>query len=134
MNYRQFIDSVKERAKIGSDLEAENAIEATMKTLAERLGGGSEAEQLAAQLPGGIGDYLIEEKTRKNYDLKEFYMKVSERESLGQPMAIEHARAIMSVVEETVTPGELRDVLAQLPEEYDNLFTYGSDWRNLEGR
>ncbi len=136
MNYRDFLNTVKLRARLDTDTEAERAIEATLKTLAERLGGGDEADQLAAQLPVGIGSYLREEKLRKSFDLKTFYEKVSERESLGEPLAMRHAQAVMSTIEETVTPGELRDVMAQLPDEYVQLFSFGADgqWRQREGR
>jgi len=39
----------------------------------------------------------------------------------------EFARAVISVVRDSVTEGELQDVLAQLPEEYHALFESGSE-------
>lgn len=133
MRYDEFVELVQKRARLATRREALIAIEATLKTLGERLTD-PEAAQLAAQLPVEIGRFLTVVDTNKAFDLEKFYENVSLRESIGQPMARDHARAVLSVVEETVSPGELRDVLAQLPDEYLTLFTFGSDWRNLEGR
>ncbi len=133
MKYDEFIELVQERARLDSERDTLIAIEATLKTLGERLTD-IEATQLAAQLPPEIGRFLTVVDTNKSFDLDTFYENVSQRESIGQPMSREHARAVLSVLEEAVSPGELRDVLAQLPDEYLTLFTFGSDWRNLEGR
>ena len=133
MKYEEFINQVQERADVDNRRAALVAIEATLKTLGERLTD-KEAEHLAAQLPPEIGRFLTVVDTNKSFDLETFYEHVSRRESIGEPMSRKHARAVLSVVEETVTPGELRDVLAQLPDEYLTLFTFGSDWRNLENR
>lgn len=38
-----------------------------------------------------------------------------------------HARAVMDVLSEAVTAGELKDVLSQLPESYEPLFEAGSE-------
>ncbi len=132
MRYGEFVDLVQERARVDSWRDALIAIEATLKTLGERLTD-EEAADLAAQLPSAIGRYLTVVDTNKDFGLEEFYEHVSRRESLGQPISREHARAVMSVLEEAVSPGELRDVLAQLPDEYETLFTFGSDWRKVEG-
>ena len=128
MRYGEFVQIVQERARIESWDEALTAIEATLKTLGERLTE-TEAAELAAQLPSAIGRFLTVVDTNKDFGLEEFYEHVSLRELIGQPISREHARAVISVLEETVSPGELREMLAQLPQEYDSLFTLGSDWR-----
>ncbi len=134
MEYNQFIQEVKTRAHLDNEAQALNAIESTLNTLAERILK-TEADDLAAQLPREIGAYLIAGEYARRFDLEDFYYKVSLRESVGQPLAMMHARAVLSVVEQAVSPGELRDVLAELPEEdYLSLFTYGSEYRNLEGK
>ncbi len=132
MRYEDFVGRVQQRARVKNWNEALAAIEATLKTLGERLTS-TEAADLAAQLPPAIGRFLTVVDTNKDFDLEEFYEHVSRRESIGQPISREHARAVMSVLEEAVNPGELQDVLAQLPDEYETLFTFGSDWRKLEG-
>lgn len=133
MRYEEFVDIVQDRAQLSTEREALIAIEATLKTLGERLMD-IEAAQLAAQLPPEIGRFLTVVDTNKTFDLETFYENVSQRALIDQPMAREHARVVLSVVEETVSPGELRDVLAQLPEDYLTLFTFGSDSRKVAGR
>lgn len=132
MKYDEFINTVMDRANLGTEDEALRAIEATLKTLGERITD-DEAYHLAAQLPPEVGRFLTVVDNQKDFDLETFYEHVSQRMSIGQPMARENARAVISVVEDTVTPGELQDVFSQLPDEYLTLFTYGSDWRKLEG-
>lgn len=131
MRYGEFVDLVQQRARLNDWSEALAAIEASLKTLGERLTE-AEAADLAAQLPPAIGRFLTVVDMNKDFDLETFYEHVSQRESIEQPMAVEHAHAVMSVVAECVSPGELRDVLAQLPEEYNNLLTSGSEWKKLE--
>ncbi len=134
MQYDQFIQEVQTRAKLDNEAQSLKAVEATLNTLAERILK-TEADDLAAQLPQRIGVYLVAGQYAQSFDLEQFYYKISLRESLGQPLAKMHARAVLSVVEQAVSPGELRDMLAELPqEEYETLFTFGSEYRNLEGK
>jgi uncharacterized protein (DUF2267 family) len=122
MRYGEFIEKVQKQARLTSWDDALNAIEATLKTLGERLTE-TQAADLAAQLPSAIGRFLTVVDTNQDFGLEEFYEHVSRRESIGQPRSRDHARAVLSVLEETVSPGELSDVLAQLPSEYEALFT-----------
>ena len=123
MQYDEFVGQVQHRARLASGGQAINAIEATLTTLAERLYGG-EAEDLAAQLPRQIQPYLQVLEMGEDFDLKEFYERVSMREEVDLPIAIYHARAVVSVVCDSVSEGEIQDILAQLPEEYCSLFQW----------
>jgi uncharacterized protein (DUF2267 family) len=42
-------------------------------------------------------------------------------------VAVHHARAVIDVLKDAVTEGEMGDVRAQLPEEYASLFEAGSE-------
>ena len=53
--------------------------------------------------------------------------KGGEREGVDLPDAIYQARAVISVLGEAVSPGEMADARAQLPDEYDPLFGLGSE-------
>lgn len=130
MGYDEFLQEVMDRARLKTEREALIAVEATLKTLGERLTE-IEAVHLADQLPPEIGRFLTVVDTNKDFDLKTFYEHVSRRESIKQPSSRDHAQAVLSVVEEIVTPGELQNVLAHLPAEYRTLFTSGSSGRNL---
>ena len=123
MQYDEFVGQVQHRARLASSGEAIRAIRATLETLAERLYGG-EANDLAAQLPREIQPYLQATISGKDFDLREFYERVSVREEIDLPIAIYHARAVMSVVSDAVSEGEMTDILAQLPEEYCPLFEW----------
>ena len=131
MKYNEMVNEVKTRINIDSDEAAERAISATLSTLGERITAG-EAEHLSAQLPFEAGRHLTEQETKKDFGIDQFYETISQRESIGFPMAKEHARAVMSVMSEMVTPGEMQDTLDHLPEEHVPLFTFSSsDWRKL---
>lgn len=131
MDYDEFVGQVQYRARLPSGGEAMRAIRATLETLADRLSGG-EADDLAAQLPREIGEYLRREALGDLYQgerfgLNDFYQRVAEREKIPFLDAAFHARAVIEVVQQAVSPGEMDDVRAQLPKEYATLF---QSWSN----
>ncbi len=126
MQYDEFIGRVQNRARLGTTGEAVRATRATLEVLGQRLFGG-EAKDLAAQLPREVAIYLEAEARSESFGLQEFFRRVSEREQVELPDGIHHARAVISVVRDAVTEGELEDVMAQLPEEYRALFESGSE-------
>jgi uncharacterized protein (DUF2267 family) len=127
MKYNEFVGQVQHRARQSSVDEAVGAIRATLATLGQRLAGG-EAENLAAQLPPEIGRYLAEiEADGERFGLDEFFERVGKKEGTDLPDAAHHARAVVSVLSEAVSQGEINDMRAQLPEEYAPLFDSGSE-------
>jgi uncharacterized protein (DUF2267 family) len=127
MRYDEFITRVRERAGLGRD-EAVRSTEATLATLGERLYR-TERENLAAQLPNELKEDLFKqvdsEVTWRDVDrfsLEEFYIRVSARAEVGYPDAVKQAQAVVAVLREAVSAGEIEDVLAELPEEYGELF------------
>jgi uncharacterized protein (DUF2267 family) len=127
MQYDHFVGQVQHRARLASGGEAVHAIRTTLETLAERLTA-EEAQDLASQLPLEIGVYLRRPPgvpvTRLS--LNDFFHHVCDREGTALPEAVYHARVVIEVMREAVSPGEIEDVLAQLPEEYRPLFEAGS--------
>ena len=100
---------------------AENAITATLETLNERISGG-EARDLAAQFPEEIQPALRPKaEEAEGFSLEEFYRRVAEREGVDIETARIDASAVMRVLREAVTPGELDDVMAQLSEDLNTL-------------
>ncbi len=129
MEYDRFVGQVHNRAKLASNGEAVRAIRATFETLADRLEGGA-ADNLAAQLPRELGEYLRREALGdlyigERFDLNEFFQRVAQREQIDLPTAAFRARAVMQVLQEAVSPGEIVKVRAQLPEDYAPLFEAG---------
>lgn len=126
MTYDEFIGQVQSRARLGSTGEAVRATRATLEVLGQRLFGG-EAKDLAAQLPQEVGYYLRQGKSNERFGLNEFFRRVSESEGVDLPVAVHHARAVISVVHDAVSQGEIDDVRDQLPEEFAPLFEAGSE-------
>ena len=117
MNQQEFLDSVQHRAGVSAD-EADRLTRATLTVLADRISGG-EADDLAAQLPRGVKDWLVSrEPQAERFDLEDFIRRVSERAGVDLDTATRGARAVLSTVRRAVTSGEFEDVLAQLPGEF----------------
>lgn len=130
MQHDEFIGQVQNRARLSSRGDAELATRATLETLAERLAGG-EPFNAAAQLPRGIAEYLRHEYagSGERFSLDEFFRRVSQRESVGLPDAVHHARVVIEVLSEAISSGEINDIRSQLPSEFDPLFEAGSQGR-----
>jgi uncharacterized protein (DUF2267 family) len=128
MKHDEFIGQVQHHARLASRGDAEVATRATLETLAERLAGG-EANDLASQLPRGIAEYLRTGFAGEGmrFPVAEFFRRVGEREGVDLPKAMYHARAVIAVLYEAVSPGEMADIRAQLPAEYARLFEPGRE-------
>jgi uncharacterized protein (DUF2267 family) len=121
MKYREFLGEVQNRAHLSSPNEAERAVRATLQTLGRRLFGG-EAEDLAAQLPRELAPYIKMAGAGEKLSLEEFIDAVCRQEGVGAAEAIEHARAVFSVLQDAVSSGEIEDVRSQLPRDFSVLF------------
>lgn len=126
MKYSEFIHQVQNRASLDSQSHSERAIQATLETLAERISG-DETEHLCAQLPQELTQYLQqgkqEPKRGQVFSLGEFVQRVSDREQVTLPEATQHARLVLEVLEQAVTPGEISDIRANLPADFEPLFS-----------
>jgi uncharacterized protein (DUF2267 family) len=126
MQYHEFVGQVQNRARLGTTGEAVRAINATLETLGERIDEG-EARHLAAQLPQEIGKYLEQAKTTESFELDEFFERVATRETVDLPDSVHHARVVVDVLLEAVTPDQVDHLRAQLPGEYEELLSAGSE-------
>jgi uncharacterized protein (DUF2267 family) len=125
MQFNEFLGQVQHRAQLPSMGHALAATRATLVTLGERLAGGEPAD-LAAQLPREIAHFVVSGApdsmgSGQRFDLNEFLVRVSLRENVDMPVAARHAQAVMSVVSEAVSPGEMTQVCGQLPEDIRRL-------------
>ena len=123
MQYQEFIERVQRRAELSSFGAAEEATQATLATLGEYLTGG-EGLDLASQLPQGLAEPLRQQPPERSkiFSLNDFVQLVGEKEGVGFEEASVHARAVMNVLGEAVTKGEMDDVRRQFPSEFDPLF------------
>ncbi|WP_066384210.1 MULTISPECIES: DUF2267 domain-containing protein [unclassified Anabaena] len=127
MQHDEFIGQVQHRAHLSSRGDAEVATRATLETLAERIAG-NEPQNAAAQLPKGIAQYMQHQYAGAGmrFSLDEFFQRVSLLENVDLPNAVHHARTVIEVLTEAISPGEIKDIRSQLPSEFDPLFESGS--------
>jgi uncharacterized protein (DUF2267 family) len=120
MDHDEFLRMV-ERAAGTNREQAEAAVRATLSTLAERISGG-EAEDIARQLPRELRPLLPVTGKAEPFGAEEFVRRVAEREGGVPPeIAERHARAVFAALARAVRPGEIADMVAQLPKDYRRL-------------
>jgi uncharacterized protein (DUF2267 family) len=125
VQYEEFLNKVQDRIGPAQPDEARRAIIATLETLGERISGG-EASDLAEQLPEELKEPLHQAgEDNEEFSLDDFLRRVGEREDVETAEAREHVSAVMTVLKEAVSGGELDNIRAQLPQEFEPLFEYG---------
>ena len=123
MQTEEFLGQVQNKAHLATLGEAMRATRATLETLAERLGP-DETRHLAAQLPHEIQLFLSDAglPIPERFSSDEFLLRVCAREGIDLPLSTHHARAVIEVLTQAVSPGEIVDVLDRLPDDYRRLF------------
>jgi uncharacterized protein (DUF2267 family) len=117
----QFIEIVQQEAR--TDYQAaERAVQAVLQTLGERISVG-EARDLAEQLPPQVAAWLAAERHSQPMDVEEFVRRVAEREGVDVDAALRHTRAVFTALGRAVDPREIRDVVSELPKEYQPLLS-----------
>ncbi len=125
MQYEEFLNKVQDRIGPAQPDEAERAIVATFETLGECISGG-EATDLADQLSEELKEPLLRASGEpERLSLEEFLERLGEREGVDSDAARNHASAVMTVLREAVSGGELDNIREQLPREFEPLFQYG---------
>jgi len=122
MDDREFFRTVAQRSGL-SRQEAADVTRATLETLADRLSGG-EAQDLAAQLPDGLREYLRAERNKgaKRFGLDEFVDRISQRNGLKPAETRTALRAVFTTLRDA-SGDEFDEVMSQLPKEMQNLVT-----------
>lgn len=125
MNHDEFVGQVQHRAHLPSRGDAETIIRATLETLSERLQKDS-AAHIAAQLPLEIGRHLKGADRFEHLSLHDFYERVAEREDHNFEKAVFHTRAVLDTLREAITPGAVRKLQKQLPEDFQDVLVSAS--------
>lgn len=120
MKYDKFLHDVRERADLDDPDEAERTSLVVLQALADRLTG-EEARELLAQLPGPLKEAVIVAEEPVKMKVSEFVERVAEELGVMPEEARRRAEAVFGVLREAVSPGELHDVLVQLPSGYAEL-------------
>jgi uncharacterized protein (DUF2267 family) len=139
--YERFVTTIQQKAGI-SEAKAERAAEATLRTLAERISKG-QARDLARDLPSEVGAWLLDgPPSAEAFDARELVRRVAEREEVDPGTAERHVRAVFVALSRLVRGDEIRDLLAELPHDYERLLdaqgpevlTYDELLERVEGR
>ncbi|MEV0730241.1 DUF2267 domain-containing protein [Polymorphospora sp. NPDC050346] len=122
MRYDKFLADVRERGEYVDRDEAERITTTVLEVLAQRLSPG-EAHDLGAQLPGAAAiPFEARSGAAEQFSVREFLERVAEETGATDMTAEWDASAVLSTVADSVTGGELNDVLGQLPSGYAVLF------------
>lgn len=122
MQQTEFIETIRERADLDSNDEAETVAVATLKTLGTRISEG-QLEDVAEQLPDELAGVFSVETRATDLTAEEFLERVESEESDAgiEGDTEEHVRAVLSTFERTIDDAEWQGVRSQLPDEYDRL-------------
>lgn len=122
MQYEEFIQGVERRAGVDYP-EAESATGTVLNTLAGFLVD-SEGLDLSEQLPKGVAEHLRQRPPERGefFSVQDFLQQVSEGEGVPLNEAETRTRAVLGVLREAVSEGEMQDVRRQFPSEFDPLF------------
>lgn len=124
MKTEEFVKEVMIRAGLDSRLKAQDAIRATLETLSEHLTD-DEVDKVASQLPPEIANYMHQPFVAgiaDRFSINEFYRRVVDREGVDMPEAVRNTKVVAEVLSETVSPGQIGHMCAQLPDELADIF------------
>ncbi|MEV5433654.1 DUF2267 domain-containing protein [Streptomyces sp. NPDC052701] len=123
MRYDEFLAQVRDRGEYADQEEAAKVSEAVLGVLAGRIIP-AEAKDLAAQLPAPLDAKVTAAAGERpeSYGVEEFCRRVAERAGGHERTAQWDAGAVLTTVADLVSPGELDQLLGQLPADYAVLF------------
>jgi uncharacterized protein (DUF2267 family) len=119
--YDDFMGQLQNRLELPDTGHTVRATRAVLETLAERLQAG-EAKDLASPLPMEVDYYLLSADSGQRFDYDEFVERVTDRANVEESDAAYYGQVVVGFVSELVPAGELEQVRAQLPDDYDDLF------------
>lgn len=135
-NYTDFIGEVQHRIEAGTQAEAVRTTRAVLETIGERVDEGG-ATDIASPLPMEIDRFLLHVDHGQQYDFDEFVERVVDRmnyddleletaygkpSGIDEPEAVYRIKAVTALLSETVPGGEIANVEAQFPEEFEEMF------------
>lgn len=123
MKYHEFITTVQDRLELPTQGEAVRATRAVLTPLGERIQP-EEANDLASPLPMEIDRFLRDADSGQRFSFEAYLDKVGEIEDTDTETAGRHAQHVVAIVSEVVPSGELKQVRAQLPPDFDALFDH----------
>ena len=123
MRYDEFLAEVRELGEYEDQREAEEVTTAVLTVLSSRLPGPA-VEKLVAQLPQELKEIPRQAKQPEpeSFGVEEFHERVAELTGGRSLTAEQDTGAVLTTVAETVSGGELNQLLSQLPSGYAVMF------------
>jgi uncharacterized protein (DUF2267 family) len=110
----------------GDRAVAERAIDATLRTLAERLST-EQARHLVELLPPELGPALFHVGRPERLDIDAFVQHTAEREGVDLDTARRHSAVVLAVLARAIGPDEFDRLAATLPKNFAPLLPRGPD-------
>jgi uncharacterized protein (DUF2267 family) len=126
MRFELFIEEVQTRTGLTERSEAMAVIEATVGVLGQLLAE-NERRQLSAHLPDELAYALQEDEAGQDFELDEFYERVSEREGVEEGFGLEHAQTVCKVFNQMLDNEDRVFIRQRLPESVASLFEEPSE-------
>jgi uncharacterized protein (DUF2267 family) len=128
MQRKEFLNKVQDYGGLENADEALHMTEIFLSTLGEWLYR-TEAHNMASQLPKEFQKFPFKEQDPEHtraevdsYPLEEFYNRIKGRADVTFKEAVKIAKAVAQALKEAVSPGEIENVLEELPDEFNELF------------
>jgi len=122
IQYDDFLERVAHSTGLNR-AHGDKAIVAVLETLSERIGS-KEATELVAELPRQLQAAVAEAPDQPGqFPAEDFVRKVAAREWIPCREARVHAKVVLRTLRQTVSNGELRNVLSKLPADYQSLWS-----------
>jgi uncharacterized protein (DUF2267 family) len=123
MDYEEFISAAQDLLELDRD-RAERAVEATLKTLADRLST-EQALHLVELLPPELGPALFHFGAPERLDVDAFLQRVADREDVDLKTARRHAELVLAVFARAVGSDEFDRLAATFPKDFTPLLPRG---------
>lgn len=123
MEYDEFITHVQSLTQSDSCEEAERATRATLETIKERIAN-DEGQELAANLPLQLGDYLREKQGESggSFNLQEFIARASQKQDIEPTTVAIHVRAVFTVLQNAISPEVFAALHSHFSHDYEEMF------------
>lgn len=122
MKYEDFVRRVMDRAGLDTTDQATLLTEVVVTAPALRIKRGERAD-LASELPGEFPQYIDSGQEQELFPASEFVDLISARYDGGFERTGQLIRAVLRTLREAVSEGRVRQLVAELPQDYGPLFS-----------
>jgi uncharacterized protein (DUF2267 family) len=113
MGYREMIKAVQSYSGFSGN-ESESALRTFIKMLSSRLTP-DEREGLASQLPAELQDDALQTQEIATMEMEDMMHEMAETQHVDEGRAKQQMMAAWQALKDAVSPGEIRNIQAQLP-------------------